>query len=125
MIEFTAISVFCGAGGLDMGFENQGFKTIWANDFDADACKTHESWSGATVVCGDIGKVDAADIPDADAFFGLETGYSDLSVRIVYDISGNAVSLIEMYFECRTDDGWTVAGTYIFDSTRIGGNGEG
>ena len=70
MREFTAISTFCGAGGLDMGFENQGFKTIWANDFDADACKTHESWSGATVVCGDIGKVDTADIPDADIMLG-------------------------------------------------------
>ena len=67
----------------------------------------------------------SADIPDADAFFGLETGYSDLSVSVTYAVSGNAVSIEEMYFECMTDDGWMVAGTYIFDSARIGGNGEG
>ena len=70
MREFTAISLFCGAGGLDLGFDRQGFKTIWANDFDADACKTHGKWSSAKIVCGDIGKIDAADIPDADIMLG-------------------------------------------------------
>ena len=66
MREFTAISLFAGAGGLDIGFENAGFKVIWANDFDADSCKTHENWSNAKVVCGDIAKIDASEIPDAD-----------------------------------------------------------
>jgi len=68
--EFTAISLFCGAGGLDMGFERAGFKTVWANDFEPDACKTHEQWSGASVICGDVAKVDAKDIPDADIMLG-------------------------------------------------------
>lgn len=70
MREFTAISLFSGAGGLDMGFENAGFKIIWANDYEADACKTHENWSNAKVVCGDIAKVDAGEIPDADIMLG-------------------------------------------------------
>ena len=70
MREFTAISLFCGAGGLDMGFERAGFKTVWANDFEPDACKTHEQWSGASVICGDVAKVDAKDIPDADIMLG-------------------------------------------------------
>ena len=70
MREFTAISLFAGAGGLDMGFERAGFRTIWANDFDPDACKTHENWSTANVVCGDIAKIDAADIPNADIMLG-------------------------------------------------------
>lgn len=70
MREFTAISLFAGAGGLDMGFERAGFRTIWANDFDADACKTHENWSTAKVVCGDVAKIDAANIPDADIMLG-------------------------------------------------------
>ena len=70
MREFTAISLFSGAGGLDMGFERAGFRTIWANDFESDACKTHENWSTAKVVCGDIAKVDEQDIPDADVMLG-------------------------------------------------------
>ncbi len=70
MREFTAISLFSGAGGLDMGFERAGFKTIWANDFEYDACKTHENWSTAKVVCGDVAKIEATDIPDADIMLG-------------------------------------------------------
>lgn len=70
MREFTAISLFCGAGGLDIGFERAGFKTIWANDSEPDACKTHENWSDAKVVCGDIAKVDIDTIPDADIILG-------------------------------------------------------
>lgn len=70
MREFTAISLFAGAGGLDMGFERAGFRTIWANDIEPDACKTHESWSTARVVCGNIAQIDAKDIPDADIMLG-------------------------------------------------------
>ena len=70
MKEITAISLFCGAGGLDMGFECAGIKTLWANDFDRDACKTHEQWSTAKVVCGDIARVSDSEMPDADIVLG-------------------------------------------------------
>lgn len=70
MREFTAVSLFCGAGGLDLGFEKAGIKTIWANDYDRDACKTHQNWSGAKVVCGDISKIDINEIPDSDVILG-------------------------------------------------------
>lgn len=70
MREFTAVSLFCGAGGLDLGFDRSGFKTIWANDSDADACKTHQNWSGAEVICGDISKIDMSKIPVSDVILG-------------------------------------------------------
>lgn len=70
MREFTAVSLFCGAGGLDLGFDRAGFKTIWANDLDADACKTHQNWSNAEVVCGDISKIDMSKIPVSDVILG-------------------------------------------------------
>lgn len=70
MREFTAVSLFSGAGGLDMGFDRAGFKTIWANDIDSDACKTHQNWSKAQVVCGDISKIDMSRIPISDVVLG-------------------------------------------------------
>lgn len=70
MREFTAVSLFCGAGGLDMGFERAGFKTIWANDFDIDACNTYRKWSSAEVVCGNISKLDMSTIPVSDIILG-------------------------------------------------------
>ena len=70
MREFTTVSLFCGAGGLDMGFERAGYKIIWANDFDYNACKTHRNWSKAHVVCGDISKVDYSAIPASDVILG-------------------------------------------------------
>ncbi len=66
----TVVSLFAGAGGLDMGFANQGFKVLWANDFNHDACETHKLWSSATVVEGDIGAVDFGTIPSADIILG-------------------------------------------------------
>ena len=70
MKEYTAVSLFCGAGGLDLGFHKAGFKTLWANDFDKDACDTHRKWSKAEVVCGDISKVDYSTIPQSDIILG-------------------------------------------------------
>lgn len=36
-----AISLFSGAGGLDVGFESADFKIIWANDSNKHACATY------------------------------------------------------------------------------------
>ena len=52
--EKTAISLFCGAGGMDIGFKRAGFDVAWSNDFDEDACTTYEANFGPHVECGDI-----------------------------------------------------------------------
>lgn len=68
--KYTVVSLFAGAGGLDLGFENKGFEVVWANDIDKDACATHRKWSRAEVVQGDIGKIDFENIPSADIITG-------------------------------------------------------
>jgi DNA (cytosine-5)-methyltransferase 1 len=51
----TAVSLFTGAGGLDIGFGKAGFKTIWANDINADACATFELNHGPDIIrCGEV-----------------------------------------------------------------------
>ena len=66
----TAVSLFCGAGGLDIGFEQAGFNIVWATDANADACATHRLWSSANVVCGDITKISDEEIPNTDIILG-------------------------------------------------------
>lgn len=68
--KYSVVSLFAGAGGLDMGFENQGFHVLWANDVDKDACETHRLWSDAEVFQGDIKTVDLDRIPSADIITG-------------------------------------------------------
>ncbi len=68
--KYSAVSLFCGAGGLDMGFEEAGFHVVWANDMDRDACETHGKWGHGEVVCGRIGDVDVSTIPDSDIILG-------------------------------------------------------
>lgn len=66
----TITSLFAGAGGLDMGFENQGFRVLWANDNDKEACATHRLWSQAEVIHADIANVDFKTIPQTDVVLG-------------------------------------------------------
>jgi DNA (cytosine-5)-methyltransferase 1 len=49
-----AISLFSGAGGLDVGFKKAGFDILWANDFDKNACETYKKNIGNHIHCGDI-----------------------------------------------------------------------
>lgn len=70
--EIKAVSLFCGAGGLDLGFKRAGFEIIWANDFNQAACDTHKkNFPETDVHCGSITDFDyARDIPDCDLVFG-------------------------------------------------------
>jgi DNA (cytosine-5)-methyltransferase 1 len=68
--NYTLVSLFAGAGGLDLGFQYAGIKAIWANDIDRDACTTHEMWSDAQVICDDISKVNLNLVPNATIIAG-------------------------------------------------------
>ena len=64
------VSLFCGAGGLDLGFIQAGHEIVWANDIYADAVDTYRRNIGNHVVCGDITAQKSADIPDCDIVVG-------------------------------------------------------
>ena len=58
------ISLFAGAGGMDLGFKNAGFDIVWANDFDPDSVKTYRRNFGNHIVLGDIEKIRTNHMPD-------------------------------------------------------------
>ena len=57
------LSLFAGAGGMDLGFKNAGYDIVWANDFDPDSVKTYKKNIGDHIVLGDIEKIKNNKIP--------------------------------------------------------------
>lgn len=65
------VSLFSGAGGMDLGFKKAGFNIIWANDFFKEAVETYKKNIGDHIVFGDITKISSEDIPNgADVVIG-------------------------------------------------------
>lgn len=64
------ISLFSGAGGLDLGLIQAGNKVIWANDIDKDAVATYRENIGNHIICDDIRNIDVSTLPDADVVVG-------------------------------------------------------
>ena len=52
--DIRTVSVFSGAGGLDIGAIEAGANVIWANDMMKEACQTYRTNIGNHIVCGDI-----------------------------------------------------------------------
>ncbi len=52
--HLNTVSLFSGAGGLDLGFINAGFNIIWANDFDKYAVESYKANIGDHIKLGDI-----------------------------------------------------------------------
>lgn len=50
----TFLSLYAGAGGLDLGFSRAGLQPLWANDIDPDAVATHRLNLGDHATCGDV-----------------------------------------------------------------------
>lgn len=57
--NYTIVELFAGAGGMALGLEKAGFKSLLLNEIDSHACKTlrknRPNWN---VVEGDVGKLD-------------------------------------------------------------------
>jgi DNA (cytosine-5)-methyltransferase 1 len=69
--KLKVISLFSGAGGMDLGFINAGFEIIWANDFFQEAVDSYRKNIGKHMIYGDITKISSDAIPDgADVIIG-------------------------------------------------------
>lgn len=64
------ISLFSGAGGLDLGLSQAGNNIVWANDIDSDAVETYKHNINSNIVKSDIKDIDIHKIPDGDVVVG-------------------------------------------------------
>jgi DNA (cytosine-5)-methyltransferase 1 len=64
------LSLFSGAGGMDLGFKRAGHRIVWANDIDEDAVSTYRRNIGNHIVLGDIRRIDLEKVPEADIVIG-------------------------------------------------------
>lgn len=64
------VSLFSGAGGLDLGFVQAGHSIVWANDDYKDAVDTYKLNIGDHIVFGDIRTISSSDIPHCDIIIG-------------------------------------------------------
>ena len=64
------VSLFSGAGGLDLGFVKAGHRVIWANDLYSDAVSTYKHNIGEHIVEKDIKEIPSSEIPDCDIVIG-------------------------------------------------------
>lgn len=64
------VSLFSGAGGMDLGFEKAGFEIVFANEFDKTIWATYEKNHMAPLNKNDIRNVSSDDIPECDGIIG-------------------------------------------------------
>ena len=65
------ISLFTGAGGLDLGFEQAGLEVVWANEFDSTIWDTFKhNFPNAELDTRNIIDIPSSDIPEADGIIG-------------------------------------------------------
>ncbi len=65
------LDLFAGIGGIRLGFEKEGFKTIFANDFDKTCKDTYDlNFSEPKLTIEDINKLDIKIIPEFDILLG-------------------------------------------------------
>jgi len=85
------VSLFSGAGGLDLGLIQAGHEVIWANDIDKDAVATYSKNISKHIICADIKDIEVSTIPKADVIVGGFPcqGFSQANMRRTVDDERN------------------------------------
>jgi DNA (cytosine-5)-methyltransferase 1 len=66
----TVVSLFSGAGGIDLGLAQAGLEIVWAIDNDPDCVETYKKNISDHIVCDDISNIPSSQIPAADIVIG-------------------------------------------------------
>lgn len=64
------ISLFSGAGGLDLGFQKAGFSVVWANEYDKTIWETYEKNHDTFLDKRDVRNINSDEIPECDGIIG-------------------------------------------------------
>ena len=65
------IDLFAGVGGIRLGFEEAGFETVFANDFESQCKDTYDlNFDGTKLFVEDIQKINEKKLPDFDFLLG-------------------------------------------------------
>lgn len=71
MSNYKMASLFAGIGGIDLGFEQNGVQTVWANEIDNKCAVTYNcNFPNATLIIDDIQNIKGKDIPKVDILAG-------------------------------------------------------
>ncbi|PKM64687.1 MAG: DNA (cytosine-5-)-methyltransferase [Firmicutes bacterium HGW-Firmicutes-20] len=64
------ISLFSGAGGMDLGFEKAGFEIVYANEYDKSIWSTYMRNHKAPLDTRDIREIKSNELPECDGIIG-------------------------------------------------------
>jgi len=95
--EFKVASLFAGVGGIDLAFQNAGFKIEWANEIDKRACETYSKNFKHKIICDDIKNLKTSNLSKVDiltagfpcqafSIAGLQKGFDDERGSIFYEV---------------------------------------
>ena len=69
--KFRTVDLFAGVGGIRLGFEKAGFKTVFSNDFELRCKETYDlNFRDSKLVVEDIRKIGIDDLPNFDFLLG-------------------------------------------------------
>jgi DNA (cytosine-5)-methyltransferase 1 len=87
--NLRTIDLFAGIGGIRIGFENAGFETVFANDFDKYCKETYDlNFNNKKLLLKDINEIKSEDLPEFDVLLagfpcqpfsiaGMRKGFED------------------------------------------------